>query len=394
MIVNNGQWEPAGSGNTYQASQAIVQRPWYQALMASWGNPTQLSQAQKDQLVAATKKDTALVQQFPALAGNIEATDHGMIQPKGTFVRDAIIAGTVMGGAFAAPAIAGAMAGGGGASVPVTQGIASSTSLGLPVTAAPSVIAPAVTHSALSTALTSPSLWGTIASTVGNIYSTNKQIDAADRAAQIAADASKYGTDAQTAASKAAEAFARQQAEAAYIASETANKANYGQYLAREHRLQSVGDLLGAGPRETPAYVPQPDPMLNGPSSPQSVGQVLSKGSPAASAVNWTADPDTLGKQLTGYFASKGVAPTEVPYWVSKAGELVARGKEINDPAYADKRLAAANILGGGGQAAPAVSKPAYQPYVAPSIAQLFAQYAPANTTAPLVMPRAVGSYF
>lgn len=96
-----------GSGYSYQASQAMMQRPWYKSLMASWGNPSTLSQSQKDQLVAAAKQDAPLVQQFPVLGGDVEATDGGMIQPKGHFVRDAIIAGSVMAAPFALPALAG-----------------------------------------------------------------------------------------------------------------------------------------------------------------------------------------------------------------------------------------------------------------------------------------------
>ncbi len=69
----------------------------------------------------------------------------------------------------------------------------------------------------------------------------------------------------------------------------------------------------------------------------------------APQGINWGADPQTLTQQLTAYFASKGVPPTEVPYWVSKAPELVQRGQELGNPGYADQRLGAADILGGGG---------------------------------------------
>ncbi len=90
---------------------------------------------------------------------------------------------------------------------------------------------------------------------------------------------------------------------------------------------------------------------------------VASLGAPAAAptaappagapqGINWGADPQTLTQQLTAYFASKGVPPTEVPYWVSKAPELVQRGQELGNPGYADQRLGAADILGGGGASA------------------------------------------
>src|SRR5581483_3518193 len=70
---------------------------------------------------------------------------------------------------------------------------------------------------------------------------------------------------------------------------------------------------------------------------------------PGQGEVDWTADPNTLATQLNAYFTKRGVAPSETPYWVQQASALVARGKELNDPTYADKRLAAADIFGGGG---------------------------------------------
>ncbi len=122
-----------GSGYTYQASQAMMQRPWYQSLLASWGNPKELSQSQKDQLVAAAKQDTALVQQFPALKGNIEATDHGMIQPKGTFVRDALIGGGLLAGGIG---LAGALGAGGAAAAGAGEAGGAGASVGVPAATA------------------------------------------------------------------------------------------------------------------------------------------------------------------------------------------------------------------------------------------------------------------
>jgi hypothetical protein len=98
--------------------------------------------------------------------------------------------------------------------------------------------------------------------------------------------------------------------------------------------------------------------------------------------VNWTADPATLTQQLNSYFTSKGVATTETPYWVSKAAELVQRGQQLNDPTYADKRLAAADIFGG--QSAPQTSATAQAaptslaPFMTtPNVAATATPYAP-----------------
>jgi hypothetical protein len=70
---------------------------------------------------------------------------------------------------------------------------------------------------------------------------------------------------------------------------------------------------------------------------------------PAPAGIDWTAPPDQLASSLTNYFQKAGKPATEVPYWVTQAPSLVARGKELNDPNYANKRLAAADIFGGGG---------------------------------------------
>ncbi len=110
--------------------------------------------------------------------------------------------------------------------------------------------------------------------------------------------------------------------------------------------IYNEANLGGApsGPTNTPGS-PNYDPTQ------PSLHQPLPGAAPAGGAIDWTADPATLTQQLTAFFASKGVPPTEVPYWVSKAPELVARGKEINNPNYAMDRLNAADSLGGGGQA-------------------------------------------
>jgi hypothetical protein len=69
---------------------------------------------------------------------------------------------------------------------------------------------------------------------------------------------------------------------------------------------------------------------------------------PGAGEVDWTAAPNVLTQQLNAYFAKRGVGSNETPYWVSKAQELVARGREINDPNYASMRLSQSDVFGGG----------------------------------------------
>lgn len=194
---------------------------------------------------------------------------------------------------------------------------------------------------------------------------------AAGSAAQVQAKASsdataqqlQYEREALAAQTKATDdslAYTKQQAGQNRADAETTRQGDYEQWAAREGRLSTIGGMLGMPARQIPGY------RALGPEQ----GAAGPGGAPAAPAanlmpkqgeVNWQAPPQQLGQQLAGFFQSRGVAPSEVPYWVGKAGELVTRGQQLNDPQYADKRLAAAEIFGGGG-GAPAAG-PQQAPY-------------------------------
>lgn len=174
------------------------------------------------------------------------------------------------------------------------------------------------------------------------IYGAKKSSESNDKAAQIQKDSSDKATAlaAQTEATRKAE-YDAQQAELKRQWDVTeANKAPYRQISS--DALLRVRDLLGLPP---------------GASIGGGGAAAPSGGAPAASgpmpSINWTSDPNALGGQLSQFFKSRGVSDQETPYWVSKAGELVARGKEIGDPNYATKRLLAANVFGGGGVTRP-----------------------------------------
>lgn len=128
---------------------------------------------------------------------------------------------------------------------------------------------------------------------------------------------------------------------------------DYDSWAARERRMSSIGGMLGLAPREIPEYRPLGPSIIgdyNGGRPPVS-GPLPTNGS-----INWNAAPEQLSTQISAYFRSHGVADSETPYWVGKAQELVARGRELNDPGYADRRLSQADIFGrsgGGGAPAP-----------------------------------------
>lgn len=115
-------------------------------------------------------------------------------------------------------------------------------------------------------------IWGTLfsagANLFGNLFGAHQQSNAADKAAQIAADAAKYGVDQQTAAAQRAEAFERQQAENAYLNAEADRKGNYDQWAAGQRLHNSVRSALGYGAQDIPAYVGGVDPRFMDPGAP------------------------------------------------------------------------------------------------------------------------------
>lgn len=216
-----------------------------------------------------------------------------------------------------------------------------------------------------------PLFWGAVAgagaTAATGIYGANKQAGAANDAARLQSDAAKAAATQQDAAAQRAEAFQRQQAENEWRNSERVQRANYEQQRARLGTIAQFGSQYGINGIAMPDYVPGVDPGYDsGGAAPASSGPT-SSGTIAGSAppgINWTAPPDQLAQQISSYYKAKGVSDHETPYWVSKAAELVARGKEIGDPTYADKRLAASEVFGGG--AAPKGSIAALPAAVAP----------------------------
>jgi hypothetical protein len=90
--------------------------------------------------------------------------------------------------------------------------------------------------------------------------SSSGQKDAADTTAA----GTKYAADLQAKQNAEAVAFAKAQAENQFKNSEVSRRGNYDQWVAAQHRLGSVGDLIGMGPREIPDYVPGIDPNFEG----------------------------------------------------------------------------------------------------------------------------------
>jgi hypothetical protein len=160
------------------------------------------------------------------------------------------------------------------------------------------------------------------AGTGGVVYSANKQAGAASDAAAIETNAQKYAADLQAKGAADALAFTKAQGENAFQNSEAARQGNYGMYAAAQRRLGAVGDLIGAGPREIPAYVPGVDPNFTGTAAPAASGAPAPGGSdPVTQAIldNYKA----LGVAPTG----PGTGPTDVAYMVKQAKASLAAGE-------------------------------------------------------------------
>lgn len=241
-----------------------------------------------------------------------------------------------------------------------------------------------------------PAFWaavGTTAAAGGMIVAGHEQASGQTNAAKIQSDAQLGAAKIQDDATQRTEAFQRAQAENTYQNSEVSRRGNYDQWVAAQHRLGTVGQLLGMPDREIPAYVPTIDPRYTsaGTAAPPVAGAPAPGAAPGASATPSGAPGvvDGSAASISNYFKSKGVSDQETPYWVTKWPELVARGQQLNDPNYAMTRLSQADIFGG-------AAKPAQPQTALPgAVADYFGGIYPTVPTTPaLQMPAPVAKYW
>jgi hypothetical protein len=247
-------------------------------------------------------------------------------------------------------------------------------------------LGPILLGAAGTSAAATTAAWGAIGAgtaVAGNLYGASKQAGAATTAAQIQSDAATSAAAIKAKSDAAALAYTEQHDAQTRADSNAAQLANYQQYVQKEGRLATLGDMMGM-PGRTPAPPPSfltsdatvppstttvpgstPSGTVAGGTATTAAGSSGSASSNAMPSVDWTADPATIAKQVSAYYAARGTtpAPTSVAYWVSKAPELVARGAQLGDPNYGNTRLSQADEFGG----APASSAPASAAVPAPS---------------------------
>lgn len=308
----------------------IAMRAWpeYQTLMRSWGqdpgHPT-LSKSQSQQVLKLAQGKGVVVDE-----GSMEVDNHGNFNPVGHKLRNTLIVAGVAAATIAtmgaagvfsgAAAAGGAAAGGGGAAAATGAG-----SLG----ALAGGGAAAATGGGLAATLTSvpviASGIGTLGSVFTNIYSANKQANASRDALAAQTEASRYATDAQTAATDKTLAFTREQAQNQWRNDELTRHANYDQYSYRANGARTLGDLIGFHLPDLPGYVASEDPRFtNGGST-----------APGAAPAKSTA---LLGQDV----------PSDGD-WI---GASLAAAKSTDDPSYWAKEIAKDPKVAAGDQSA------------------------------------------
>lgn len=153
---------------------------------------------------------------------------------------------------------------------------------------------------------------GAEATGYGAIAAAHETSSANEKAATLTANAADYAANQQAAATAAALAFSKQQAENSYQNDEVTRKANYDQWAAGQTLHNSVRDALGYGSAAIPAYVPGVDPNFNASTAgaPPAAGYTAPPTLPTYSA--GTAVNPTTGAIMPPPAASATTAPPSV----------------------------------------------------------------------------------
>lgn len=224
----------------------------------------------------------------------------------------------------------------------------------------------------------------------GSLFGAHEQSAAADKAAQIQADAARYAADQARQANEEALAFQKAQADRDFQISETNRRANYDQWAAREARVGTLAQLAGLPARQIPAYV-----SLQTGSAPSGAVSAATTGVKGTAAdlkamIDSGMDPQQAAQKFNQQFGR--TTGNEAQFY----GADVHGTPTIGLPdAYLSLEPNGWSITqrGGGGAAAPAAAvKPAPVSAAMPGTLAAYAQ-APQVLTPALQMPGTLGSY-
>lgn len=206
-----------------------------------------------------------------------------------------------------------------------------------------------------------------------SLFGAHKQASTAKNIAKTQADAQARSDAIAQKAADDALAFQREESARTRQSEEAARRGNYQWDAARDRRIGSIGEMVGLGPRDTPAYVP-----IDG-------GQPPATSAPAGPAPAVDASKGDIGQQVSAYFKSRGVDDHETPAWIGYWQQFGAK-----DPAYFNQRLADADVFRGGKPAVTA-QPVARAPLPYDSIAS-FASKRPRALT-PALQPGSISDY-
>lgn len=230
----------------------------------------------------------------------------------------------------------------------------------------------------------------------GSLFGAHEQSSAATKAAQISSDAQLKAAAMQQQSAEEALTYEKQQAALTATNAEIAQHGNYDQYAARENRLGTLGQMMGLGPRDIPAYRPMATDLPAG-----SVGAIAgAPGSPApTTGASGSAPAGDITGFLTNVYKSLGVAPTgpgtgptDIAYMASKVQET--GGLTPQNQSYWPQRIADELAKAKGG-AAPTTAPAPYAPGSIGAMVQPQKQpLTPALTANPYVYtPGSLGSF-
>jgi hypothetical protein len=178
------------------------------------------------------------------------------------------------------------------------------------------------------------------------IYSAHKQAGSAHEAVTAQTAASDKAAEIQAQSAADALAYTKAQEAQARIDADTTQRGNYDQWRAaqvyqnanagaRARNINALGARYGVAARDIPEMaIPEYRSTI--------AGDAAGPGAPATPTP--TIAGGDIAAQVADYYKARGVTPnpTSVAYWAQKWNEFGAR-----DPAYFNRRLAAADEFGG-----------------------------------------------
>lgn len=233
----------------------------------------------------------------------------------------------------------------------------------------------------------------------GQLFGAHMQTAAADKSAQIAADAAKYGADKVAAAEAAALAFQKSTGENAFQNSEVGRRTDYAWQAAREKRLGYLGDLLGMPAREIPAFIPGVDPHFDTGGGSSAPGADYS-GAFSPTAASNPNDPAAITAALNAYYKSvgktptgPGTGPTDIGYFAGRVGQTGGLTPDNINYWFGPNGRISQELAGTVKPEAAASTAGLFAPQPAARAPMMIPSFLTSTQASPILYPGSVGSF-